>query len=48
MHLEKGITDDKAIIEGVKKETWHERFWVAMENYVWPTYDDYEENWKCS
>jgi hypothetical protein len=47
-NLEDGITDDKELIEGVKKETWHERFWIAMENYVWPTYDDYEENWKCS
>jgi hypothetical protein len=47
-NLEDGITDDKAMIEGVKKEVWHERFWIAMENYVWPTYDDYEENWKCS
>jgi hypothetical protein len=47
-HLEHGITDDNAIREGVKKETWHERFWIAMENHVWPTYDDYEENWKFS
>jgi hypothetical protein len=47
-NLEDGITDDKTLMEGVKKETWHERFWIAMENYVWPTYDDYEENWKCS
>jgi hypothetical protein len=47
-HLEHGITDDKAIMEGVKKETWHERFWIAMENHVWPTYPDYEENWKFS
>jgi hypothetical protein len=47
-NLEDGITDDKTLMEGVKKETWHERFWIAMENYVWPTYDDYEKNWKCS
>lgn len=47
LNLEQGITDDKALIEGVKKEVWHERFWVAMQNYVWPTYPDYEENWKC-
>lgn len=40
--------DDKELMEGVKKETWYERFWVAMEKYVWPTYPDYEENWKCS
>jgi hypothetical protein len=39
--------DDKELMEGVKKETWYERFWVAMEKYVWPTYPDYEENWKC-
>jgi hypothetical protein len=45
--LERGITDDKTLMEGVKKETWHERFWVAMQNYVWPTYPDYEKNWKC-
>jgi hypothetical protein len=46
--LERGITDDKTLMEGVKKEVWHERFWIAMENYVWPTYPDYEENWKCN
>jgi hypothetical protein len=46
-NLEDGITNDKALIEGVKKEVWHERFWVSMEKYVWPTYPDYEENWKC-
>jgi len=47
-NLEDGITDDKTLMEGVKKETWHERFWIAMENFVWPTYEDYEENWKCN
>jgi len=47
-HLEHGITDDKTMMEGVKKETWHERFWIALENHVWPTYPDYEENWKFS
>lgn len=46
LNLEQGITDDKAIIEGVKKEVWHERFWVSIEKYVWPTYPDYEENWR--
>jgi hypothetical protein len=46
LNLEKGITDDKAIIEGVKKEVWHSRFWVAIENCIWPTYPDYEQNWK--
>ena len=55
--LEKGIlilaintmkgVDDKELMEGVKKETWYERFWIAMENHVWPTFPDYEENWKC-
>jgi len=45
--LEKQI-DDKELMEGVKKETWYERFWVTMEKYVWPTYPDYEENWKFS
>jgi hypothetical protein len=47
-NLEDGITDDKTLIEGVKKETWHERFWIAMENLVCPTYEDYEENWYCN
>lgn len=37
---------DKDMIEGVKKETWHERFWITMENYIWPTRPDYEKNWK--
>lgn len=55
--LEKGIlilaintmkgVDDKELMEGVKKETWYERFWITMENHVWPTFPDYEENWKC-
>jgi hypothetical protein len=45
--LERGITDDKTLIEGVKKETWHERFWISLEKHIWPTYPDYEENWKC-
>ena len=47
-NLEHGITDDKVLIEGVKKETWHERFWISLEKYIWPTYPDYEENWKFS
>jgi hypothetical protein len=56
--LEKGIlvlaintmngVGDKELMEGVKKETWYERFWITMENHVWPTFPDYEENWKCS
>jgi len=37
---------DKDMIEGVKKETWHERFWIATENHIWPTRPDYEKNWK--
>ncbi len=39
---------DKDLIEGVKKETWHERFWIAIENNIWPLRPDYEKNWKCS
>ena len=38
---------DKDLIEGVKKETWHERFWIATENYIWPRRPDYLKNWKC-
>lgn len=37
---------DKSMIEGVKKETWHERFWIAIEQNIWPTFPDYEKNWK--
>lgn len=44
---ESGIKD-KDLIEGVKKETWHERFWVSLQNHIWPRRPDYEENWKCS
>jgi hypothetical protein len=44
---ENGV-QDKDLIEGVKKETWHERFWVAIENNIWPLRSDYEKNWKCS
>jgi hypothetical protein len=39
---------DKDLIEGVKREVWLERFWVATEKYIWPTRPDYEQNWKCS
>ena len=39
---------DKDLIEGVKKETWHERFWIAIETHIWPTRPDYEKNWKMS
>lgn len=52
--LDKGIlliaqsnSKDKDLIEGVKKETWLERFWIAIENNIWPLREDYEENWKC-
>jgi hypothetical protein len=38
---------DKDLIEGVKKETWHERFWVAIQNHIWPRRPDYIKNWKC-
>ena len=38
---------DKDLIEGVKKEVWHERFWIAVQNHIWPTRPDYEKNWKC-
>jgi hypothetical protein len=39
---------DKDLLEGVKMETWKERFWIAIENNIWPTRKDYEKNWKCS
>lgn len=38
---------DKDLIEGVKKETWHERFWISIENNIWPLRPDYLKNWKC-
>jgi hypothetical protein len=38
---------DKDLLEGVKMETWKERFWIAIENNIWPTRKDYEKNWKC-
>ena len=37
---------DKDLIEGVKRETWLERFWITTENYVWPRRSDYEKNWR--
>jgi hypothetical protein len=37
---------DKDMLENVKMETWKERFWIATENYIWPTRPDYEKNWK--
>ena len=43
---EQGVKD-KDLVEGVKKEVWHERFWISTEKYIWTTYADYEENWKC-
>ena len=47
MHSMNGVTD-KELIEGVKKEVWYERFWIAIENNIWPTYPDYEKNWKAT
>jgi len=38
---------DKDLLEDVKMETWKERFWVAIQNNIWPTREDYEEVWKC-
>ena len=38
---------DKDILENVKMETWKERFWIAIQNHIWPTFSDYEKNWKC-
>ena len=43
----KGI-GDKELIEGVKKEVWYERFWISLENNIWPTYPDYEKNWRAT
>jgi hypothetical protein len=37
---------DKDLIEGVKKETWHERFWISIEKYIWTRRPDYETVWK--
>ena len=37
---------DKDLLENVKMEVWKERFWVAVENYIWKSYPDYEKNWK--
>jgi hypothetical protein len=37
---------DKDLLEGVKMETWKERFWVATENFIWPRRPDYEKNWR--
>ena len=38
---------DKDLLENVKMETWKERFWIAIENNIWPTRENYEEEWKC-
>ena len=40
-------SSDKDLLEKVKMETWKERFWVAIQNNIWPTREDYEETWKC-
>lgn len=37
---------DKDLLEGIKMEVWKERFWITTENYIWPTRQDYEKNWK--
>lgn len=41
----RGISDEE-LLEGVKKGVWYERFWNSIEKHIWPTYSDYEENWK--
>lgn len=38
---------DKDLVENVKMETWKERYWISLENNIWPLRKDYEENWKC-
>jgi len=37
---------DKDLLEEVKMEVWKERFWIAIENHIWPTRPDYTKNWK--
>jgi len=37
---------DKELIEGVKRETWLERFWITTENHIWTRRPDYEKNWR--
>ena len=44
-HAMQGV-GDKDLIEGVKRETWLERFWISLENNIWPLREDYEEVWK--
>ncbi len=41
-----GGVADKDLLEGVKMETWKERFWVAIEKHIWPIRKDYVKNWK--
>lgn len=38
---------DKDLLEGVKMEVWKERFWITIEKHIWPTFPNYEKNWKC-
>jgi hypothetical protein len=45
-HLTYGGCGDKQLVEKVKMEVWKERFWITIEKYIWPTFPDYEKNWK--
>lgn len=45
-HLTRNRHGDKQLVEKVKMEVWKERFWIAIEKYIWPTFPDYEKNWK--
>lgn len=45
MHAENGV-GDKDLIEGVKRETWLERFWICTEKHIWPTRPDFAETWE--
>jgi len=38
---------DKDLLEGVKREVWLERFWIKIEQVIWPTRPNYETFWKC-
>jgi hypothetical protein len=45
-HLTRNRHGDKQLVEKVKMEVWKERFWIAIEKYIWPTFPDYKKNWK--
>lgn len=45
-HLTRSGHGDKQLVEKVKMEVWKERFWITSEKYIWPTFPDYEKNWK--